>query len=135
MTEQTYDGYTLTRHDNTEGTIAGNCEKPETKVAHFYNTYEAAGELPLNAVKKLEGRELKDAEFTFELKDAEGKVLQSKTNNAQGTVTFDVIRYTLDDMENSPFTYTVNEVVSEDKSVICDKTVHQQGHLHQRQED
>ena len=123
VTEQTYDGYTLTRHDNTEGTIAGNCEKPETKVAHFYNTYEAAGELPLNAVKKLEGRDLKEAEFKFELKDAEGKVLQSKTNNAQGTVTFDVIRYTLDDMENSPFTYTVNEVVSEDKSVICDKTV------------
>ena len=72
----------------------------------------------------LEGRELKDAEFRFELKDKDGKVLQTKANAADGTVAFDKIAYTLDDVALSPITYTISEVVTEDKTVIFDETIH-----------
>ena len=125
VSEKVYEGYTLTSYDNTVGTIAGNCDTPETKTAHFYNTYEANAETVLTAVKMLEGRELKDAEFRFELKDKDGKVLQTKANAADGTVAFDKIAYTLDDVAlSSPITYTISEVVTEDKTVIFDETIH-----------
>jgi len=77
----------------------------------------------LSAKKVLNGRTLKANEFTFVLKDADGKELQSKTNAADGTVSFDEISYELKDVENSPIVYTIEEVKGSDKSVSYDSHV------------
>ena len=90
------------------------------------NTYRASGTLDLTALKVLEAgdRALKAGEFSFQLKDAEGNVLQTKANAADGTVTFDTITYTLDDVANSPIQYTISEVKDSDATIMYDETVH-----------
>ena len=54
----------------------------------FNNKYEAAGSLNLTAEKTLTTTEtpLAKDQFTFELRDKEGKVLQTKTNDAAGKI-------------------------------------------------
>lgn len=83
----------------------------------FKNEYETKGALELTAKKTLLGRILNSGEFTFELKDENGKVLQSKPN-VKDTVTFDTITYTQDNMDrdehgfikDTVYKYTVSEV-------------------------
>ena len=67
---------TVTIADNGDGTlkIENSCE---TTPVEFVNTYEATGSYPPGAVKVLEGRDLKAEEFSFELKDKDGKVLET----------------------------------------------------------
>ena len=108
--------------DNKDGTLKVENSANETSLV-FTNTYDAKGEVTLSARKVLEGRELKEGEFSFQLKDKNGTVLQTKANALDGSVTFDKIAYTLADVKNSPFTYTINEVEPADKSVIFDRTV------------
>ena len=43
--------------------------------------------------KKLEGRPLKDKEFSFVLKDAEGNEIETVKNDADGNVTFTALNY------------------------------------------
>ncbi len=116
VVETTYDGWTLSSHSNPSGTIDAN----GTKTATFTNTYSAAGKVQLSAKKVLEGAELTAGKFSFQLKDADGKVLQTKTNAADGSVTFDEIAYTLADVKNSPITYTIVEVKGNDKTLVYD---------------
>ena len=54
----------------------------------FENTYEAKGSIDLKAWKDLQGRSLKDGEFTFVLTDGEGNEITTVTNNAEGLVLF-----------------------------------------------
>lgn len=71
----------------------------------FENTFEPVSAV-FEAEKVLTGRDLKAGEFTFQLVDANGNVIQEKTNNADGNIVFDAIEY--DDTGNH--TYTINEV-------------------------
>ena len=83
----------------------------------FKNEYETKGAMVLTAKKTLLGRILNSGEFTFELKDENGKVLQSKPN-VKDTITFDTITYTQDNMDrdehgfikDTVYKYTVSEV-------------------------
>ena len=79
-------------------------------------TYTATGELELEATKVLTGKELTSEEFSFELKNKEGTVLQTKKNDAFGNVKFDKIAYTLDDV--GEHVYTVSEGIPEDTNGI-----------------
>ena len=63
--------------------------------------------------KALAGRELKEGEFTFVLKDANGKTLQTKTNAKSGVVAFDDL--TFDNTQVGTHKYTVEEVIPENK--------------------
>ena len=56
--------------------------------------------------------------------DADGKVQQSKKNDAAGNVSFDMITYKLADVEKAPFTYTVREVPGNRTDVKYDETVY-----------
>ena len=80
----------------------------------FTNTYEASGDVQFAVNKELDGRKLEEGQFSFELKDKDGKVLQTKTNAANGTVLFDAIKYTQESVDptthKGTFTYTVTEV-------------------------
>ena len=63
--------------------------------------------------KALAGRTLKDGEFSFLLKDANGTVLQTKTNNANGVIAFDDL--TFDNAQVGTHKYTVEEVIPDNK--------------------
>ncbi len=58
----------------------------------FSNSYApAATEVKLGASKVLSGEDLKEGNFSFQLKDTDGKVLQTAKNAADGTVGFEAI--------------------------------------------
>ena len=86
----------------------------------FTNAYEAHGTLKLDAEKEFTNGVLHGGEFTFELKDAEGNVLQSKKNDAAGKVSFEMIAYEMEDVAKSPITYTVSEVAGNNEDVRYD---------------
>ena len=80
-------------------------------------------EINLNANKKYLNKEGKDIalkgdDFTFELKDAEGKVLQTKTNYKDGNITFDPIKYNSWDV--GEHTYKIVEVKGDNPKIAYD---------------
>ena len=65
--------------------------------------------LEFNYTKKLEGRELTAGEFRFLLKDQDGKVLQTVSNDKDGHIKFEQLLFSKADLGKT-FTYTVEEV-------------------------
>ena len=87
----------------------------------FTNTYTpptppTPSEKQITTSKILEGRDLQGGEFSFNLLDENGTVLQTKQNAADGTVTFDAIAYT--EAMIGTHKYTIKEVVPADKTNI-----------------
>lgn len=103
-------GYTVERAEKDSLVTLTNVHKPvvpptpKTTKAQFKFT------------KKLEGRELKAGEFKFELLE-NGKVIQTKSNAADGTIVFDEISYDKEGVH----TYIVREVVGTDTAVTYDR--------------
>ena len=104
--------------DNLKATVV----YPENKV--FANTYSAPSpaKTQISASKILEGRDLKDGEFSFNLLDEAGEVLQTKQNAADGSVAFDEISYSQEDAGKT-FHYTIKEVIpqSQEKGMTYDQ--------------
>ena len=75
------------------------------------NTYKAEGKAQFAGTKELEGRELAAGEFTFELYDSTGALLETVTNDADGKFTFPELTYVYntDTDETGTHTYTVKE--------------------------
>lgn len=67
------------------------------------------GTATIEAKKVLEGGTFKKGQFSFELKDDKGRVLQTVTNGADGSISFSV-EYN----EAGTYTYTISEVVPKD---------------------
>lgn len=90
----------------------------------FTNTYTpptpptppTPSEKQITTSKILEGRDLQGGEFSFNLFDENGTVLQTKQNAADGTVTFDAIAYT--EAMIGTHKYTIKEVVPADQANI-----------------
>ena len=76
-------------------------------------------EVEFNFTKKLEGRELKDQEFSFVLKDAEGTEIETVKNDKDGNVKFKAIEYNKD--QAGTYKYTIEEVAGTDGTVTYDK--------------
>ena len=104
--------------DNLKTTVV----YPESKA--FANTYSAPSpaKAQISASKILEGRDLKDGEFSFNLLDEAGEVLQTKQNAADGSVAFDEISYSQEDAGKT-FHYTIKEVIpqSQEKGMTYDQ--------------
>ena len=104
--------------DNLKATVV----YPENKV--FANTYSAPSpaKAQISASKILEGRDLKDGEFSFNLLDEAREVLQTKQNAADGSVAFDEISYSQEDAGKT-FHYTIKEVIpqSQEKGMTYDQ--------------
>lgn len=88
-------------YDNDDAT------ENQTAVVPFTNTYKATGELggngavSINATKTLTNRPMVDDEFTFNVtnaNDPNDTVVATGTNDANGTITFDAIDYSIDQM-------------------------------------
>ena len=97
-------GYTLKDSTGNAGTIMAS----QTQQAMFTNAYAAAGSVSLSATKNLTGGTLVSGQFSFELRDkATGAVLQTVTNDADGSVLFEPISYTT----AGEYHYVIAEIV------------------------
>ena len=93
-------GYTITELDvpagyKASGKVTGSIEANKQSSESITNTYtvKPKGSFTVSAKKKLEGRELKAGEFTFELveveaDDSDGDVVATATNDADGKISF-----------------------------------------------
>ena len=105
---------------SVEWSFTNAADEPITSI-EFANSYQAAStSVVLGASKALDGRALTESEFSFELKDADGKVLQTKQNDENGAIAFDTLSYYV----KGTYTYTISEVVGDDSTITYDETVY-----------
>lgn len=125
----TDDPATLRRHITATAATGG---KTGTAIV-FRSTYTPAGiSVTLNASKKLIGPGSQDVKlvagrYTFQLKDADGNLLQSATNKADGSITFQPIRFTageLDGGQSASRDYLIVEKDTCGPDCKADATVH-----------
>ena len=104
--------YNATTH-NEDGISAQSYQNPV-----FVNKYDAGDvSLTLTAKKVLDGRDLKDHEFTFRLLNADGTIAAEARNHADGSITF-LLDYELADLggaASKAFTYKMVEVIPDTK--------------------
>ena len=115
---------TVTVAEGSDGKLAITRTESEGGTV-FTNIYNATGSLTLEANKKLKNKTLAAGAFSFELKEltAENtKVLETIPNEADGSVNFTTINYTLADV--GTHTYTVSEVKGDDGTVTYDGTIY-----------
>lgn len=84
-----------------------------------FTNYVPLGKWMPEVTKELNGRELRENEFTFELLDSEGSVLQQVTNLADGSIPFAALFFDLTDIGTHLF--TIREVNGGDASVVYDE--------------
>lgn len=91
-------------------TIAGGAEivGDDKKDEIWVYDNRLKGSATIQAKKVLEGGTFKKGQFSFTLKDGDGRVLQTVTNDAEGNVSFNV-----DYNKADTYTYTISEVVPE----------------------
>lgn len=104
--------------------LASDGQPLDTKSVTFSNAYQAkAASLTFNASKKLDGRDIVEGEFSFELRDGNGNVLQTVQNGAAANgvapIAFAPIAY------DAPceFDYQIVEVKGDAEGVTYDETV------------
>lgn len=90
----------------------------EGNAVTFNNIYKAEpATVTIEAVKKLTGKDLKDGEFTFQLKDVNGKVVAEAKNDASGKIKFENLKF-----ENEgTYEYTVSEVNDKQTGITYDE--------------
>ena len=133
----TYDDQTYMIHsritDNGDGTLkaehqvlAGIGEDDQMIPAEgnaitFQNSYKAEpANITIEAVKKLEGGTLKEGQFTFQLKDKDGKAAAEVKNKKDGAVRFENLTF---DSEGT-YEYTISEVNDKQTGVTYDENVY-----------
>ncbi|MGV8975465.1 Spy0128 family protein [Lactococcus lactis] len=86
----------------------------------FRNSYQPkAASIQLNFEKELTGKELVANAYSFELKDASGKVISTAKNKGNGQINFDQLTYD----KVGTYHYTVNEVQGDEVGVTYDTHV------------
>lgn len=104
--------YTLASLTNAEGTVNNNQEIDVVAT----NQYKTNGSFTVNAKKLLQNRTLKSGEFTFELVDENGQVVDSVNNAENGEVTFNAISVNSTGIK----TYKIREKAGSDDNIKYD---------------
>ena len=126
----TYDAKTVTAKvtvtDDGQGKLHAAVEYSSDGTANsttFNNVYTPAGDtsVTLGAKKVLEGKTLKAGKYSFVLKKADGTVVETVTNAADGTVTFSPISY--NESQVGTHKYTISEIAGTETGITYDKTV------------
>ena len=90
----------------------------EGNTVTFNNIYKAEpATVTIEAVKKLTGKELKDGEFTFQLKDVNGKVIAEAKNDVSGKIKFENLKFE----DEGTYEYTVSEVNDKQTGITYDE--------------
>ena len=103
------------QYDPTKKTV----EKPEKPTEK--RVVNIPVKVEFNFTKKLEGRELKAGEFTFVLKDKDGIVIETVSNDAEGKIKFSALEFKRD--KEGTYIYHVEEVQGTEAGVEYDKMV------------
>ena len=116
----------VTVKDDGEGHITAETEPKEAPLFAFNNTYsttskESSVTDTVKIRKTLTGRKLKNKEFTFVLKDKDGKNVAEAKNNADGSIAFKSLTFD----EVGTYNYTVKEVKGNAKRVSYDANAYQ----------
>ena len=112
--------------DNSDGTMNAEHEAyalidgkelaPVDEIT-FTNKYEAKGTTAsIGAVKRLTGKDLKDGQFTFQLKDENGKVIDEAKNDKAGAISFKALEFD----KAGTYKYTISEVNDKQKEIKYD---------------
>lgn len=104
--------YSLASLTNASGTIDSNQEVDVVAI----NQYKTNGSFVVNAKKVLQNRELRSGEFTFELVDEAGQVVDSAKNDENGNITFNAISINEAGIRN----YKIREKVGSDENIKYD---------------
>ena len=104
--------YTLTSLTNASGTVSSNQEIDVVAT----NQYKTNGSFTVNAKKVLQNRPLKSGEFTFELVDENGQVVDTVNNAESGEVTFNAISVNATGIK----TYKIREKTGSDENIKYD---------------
>ena len=133
---QTIDGITYSKNvaritvtvtPNKKGELSA-VVKVTSGEAEFKNTYatnpvESSVTSQITATKVLAGRDLKDGEFSFELREIKGEdseLIETVKNDANGNVVFSPIEYT----EAGEHAYTLREIKGNAGGITYDETVY-----------
>ena len=106
---------TVHQYDPTKKSVEKPEKPTEKRVVNIPTKVE------FNFTKKLEGRQLKEGEFSFVLKDKDGKVIETVKNDATGNIKFSALEFKRG--EEGTYTYTVEEVKGTETGVEYDKMV------------
>ena len=124
LTQAESDSYDPTNHvDITYKAPDPKSQGYDSRVALVNGKGDARGEnittptsVTFKLSKELTGRELKDGEFTFQLKAADGTLIDTKTNDKDGNIVFNPITY----KQPGTYKYTVEEVKGNDEDIVYD---------------
>lgn len=104
--------FTVTVTDNGDGSLSVESNPAQGALFSFTNTYNVdpeesspTGEGGITITKNLDGRNLNDGEFAFELVDQNGTAVATGANDANGNVELGTVKFT----EPGTFTYTIRE--------------------------
>ena len=118
---------TVTVTPNKKGELSAEVKvtSGETEFKNIYTAESAKSSVTdeIKVTKSLDGRDLKDGEFSFELREIKGEdseLIETVKNDANGNVVFSPIEYT----KPGEHTYTLHEVKGNAGGVTYDKTVH-----------
>ena len=112
-------GLTVTAVDNGDDKLECTVSYDGGEAPTFTNRYEAKGSFRAQATKRLEGRELKDKEFPFELVDKDGNVAATARNGADGKIEFPEVELTA----AGTYAYGIREVAGDDSDMVYDTAV------------
>lgn len=96
-------------------------DQPAAKDITFANKYQAKPtEVSLGVTKRLNNAKLKSKQFTFVLKNANGKEVRRAENKADGSVQFEAIPFD----KAGTYKYTIEELNDKQKGITYDTKVH-----------
>ena len=97
----------------TKKTQSVDIKSGREAMLEFENTYSTKGEVVLKANKEVVGKTLEPFRFLFDLVDSNGTTIQSIRNDAEGKIYFELLKYTLKDIDPATsigkFEYTIKE--------------------------
>lgn len=115
---------TITVTDDGNGNLVAHTDYGEGATsAEFNNTYTPENlTASFKATKHLTGKALRNGQFQFELVDPNGQVVQTKSNESEGRVLFDPIKFTA----AGDYVYHIREKIpAEPNGIQYDTTDHQ----------
>lgn len=132
----TYDKtiYTLrfTVSENGTPTMDVTPDEKNVESYDFNNKYTAKGWFSAKAHKRLNGKQLEDGEFEFELHDGNGNIISTTKNDANGNISFDEIEYGIDDIGQHRYTIVEKNgwklgITYDSKTIAVDVSVSDNG--------
>ena len=96
-------------------------DQPAAKDITFANKYQASPSVvSVGVLKRLNNAKMKNGQFTFVLKDANGEEVERAKNKADGSVQFDAIPFD----KAGTYEYTIEELNDKQKGITYDTKVH-----------